>query len=296
MDKRTYRINVLDDTIKKFTDKNYTSESGKQVLINSDDLVNSVMNTRLCELKKFKDIPPNPVSKSNLYIVNEDCLETALVMKRKGYSPLVLNMASFKHPGGGYKTGAGAQEESIFRRTNLFQCLDNSNSQKLYPLKATQAIYTKGSVVIKNSEELKYKLLDNPEKLDFIACAAHRCSPNDLYIDAKTKHLKMNESVYNATWNKLDLVFKTGIDEKNNVLILGAFGCGAYHNPPYEIAKLLKEFIDYYAGYFEYIILPIIDDKNAFNNNKAGNLVIFSKVFEADYIMLSDLDKVIKAI
>lgn len=35
--------------------------------------------------------------------------------------PVVLNMANAYRAGGGFRTGAGAQEENLHRRTNLFQ-------------------------------------------------------------------------------------------------------------------------------------------------------------------------------
>jgi len=47
-------------------------------------------------------------------------------------------MASASHPGGGYRKGAGAQEENLHRRTNLFQCLEDPyqlvNRSWSYPL------------------------------------------------------------------------------------------------------------------------------------------------------------------
>jgi uncharacterized protein (TIGR02452 family) len=42
-------------------------------------------------------------------------------------------MASRSNPGGGYRKGSGAQEENLFRRTNLFHCMDDP--YKIFPEK-----------------------------------------------------------------------------------------------------------------------------------------------------------------
>lgn len=50
-------------------------------------------------------------------------LEAALTLLTDGLNPAVLNMASRKIPGGCVVRGAGAQEECLFRQTNLFRSL-----------------------------------------------------------------------------------------------------------------------------------------------------------------------------
>lgn len=65
-----------------------------------------------------------------------DCLEAALIYSMGGINKdskhnvqtkkvALLNMASAKRPGGGYKTGSGAQEENLFRRTSLAFSLED---------------------------------------------------------------------------------------------------------------------------------------------------------------------------
>ena len=56
-------------------------------------------------------------------VQNIDCLYAGAQLMVQGYNPAVLNMASRRNPGGGVTTGAGAQEETLFRRTNLFRSL-----------------------------------------------------------------------------------------------------------------------------------------------------------------------------
>ena len=50
---------------------------------------------------------------------NIDCVDLAEVLIAKGYNPAILNLASAKKPGGGYRDGMGAQEKSLCRSSNL---------------------------------------------------------------------------------------------------------------------------------------------------------------------------------
>jgi uncharacterized protein (TIGR02452 family) len=77
------------------------------------------------------------------------------------------------------------------------------------------------------------------------------------------------------------MMLEIPLAKKVDVLVLGAFGCGAYGTPPEEMAKLFKELISEgrYKNAFEYIVFAIIDDHNARKeHNPEGNLKPFQKI------------------
>lgn len=69
-----------------------------------------------------KDIP-TIIGETKRDVINSDCLEEGIKLLDAGYNPAILNMANRQNPGGGVRNGAGAQEETIFRRTNIFRSL-----------------------------------------------------------------------------------------------------------------------------------------------------------------------------
>jgi len=69
-------------------------------------------------------------------------------------------------------------------------------------------------------------------------------------------------------------------EHKYEVVVLGAFGCGAFCNPPDLIARLYKEVIDtHFHGVFKKILFPIRDNTPKEAHNPQGNLLPFQKVF-----------------
>ena len=115
-------------------------------------------------------------------VQNIDCLYAGVQLKEQGYNPAVLNMASRRNPGGGVATGAGAQEETLFRRTNLFRSLYQfapfagmyriKRSHYQYPLDRNfGGVYTPDAIYFRESEQKGYALLDNPVSLSFITVA-----------------------------------------------------------------------------------------------------------------------------
>lgn len=64
-------------------------------------------------------------------VENKDCLVAGKRLIDAGMNPVVLNLADILVPGGCVESGSGAQEESIFRRSNITRTLTRDH----YPRK-----------------------------------------------------------------------------------------------------------------------------------------------------------------
>ena len=178
--------------------------------------------------ESFKKVHPQ----SNIKFFDEDAIELGL----KYPNSLVLNLADDNFAGGCVDSGSGAQEESIFRRTNLFKTL----KQNMYPIKDNEAIYSPGVSVIKDIELNKWERYKTPKKLSFIACPGlkypvtenHRLSENDV------KRLR----------KKIKVIIQTAVKFKHDTIIFGAMGCGAWRNPVQHVAEIFKSVLQKYTG------------------------------------------------
>ncbi|CAG8543732.1 5204_t:CDS:2, partial [Paraglomus occultum] len=216
-------------------------------------------------------------------VVNGDCLLEGLELKKKGFNPIVLNMACPTVPGGGYGHGAGAQEENLFRRTNLFR-YHEPKRKEWYPLPPLGGIYCPNAIVIRNSEQLAYCWLEEPETMSFVAVAAVR---RPKLIRDRFGELTLTDQNKSLTRDKIKAILNIGLDNGHDAIVLSAFGCGAFCNPPATVAQLFWEVISSgYAGGVEqpktyrHIVFAIFDDHNANRrHNDEGNLIPFQRRF-----------------
>ena len=219
-------------------------------------------------------------------VQNIDCLYAGAQLKERGYNPAVLNMASRRNPGGGVVTGAGAQEETLFRRTNLFRSLYQfapfagmygiKTSHHQYPLDRNfGGVYTPEAIYFRESEQNGYALLDNPVSLSFITVAGMNrpdLTAEGMIADHHVEPIK----------NKIRTIFRIGLAHGHDSLVLGALGCGAFRNPPRHVARLFHEVMDEleFKNKYRRIVFAILDDHNAHqSHNPEGNYKPFADEF-----------------
>ena len=69
---------------------------------------------------------------------------------------------------------------------------------------------------------------------------------------------------------------------ENDAIILGAFGCGAYGNPPEDVAMCFHDVLNEpnYKNKISRIVFAILDDKNSHKaHNPRGNYLPFKEMF-----------------
>ena len=79
------------------------------------------------------------------------------------------------------------------------------------------------------------------------------------------------------TKDKMRLCLRMAATKGHTMLVLGALGCGAFKNPPEEVAECWKEVLDeseFAGGWFKEIWFAVFDRKGD------GNLPIFSKALD----------------
>lgn len=191
---------------------------------------------------------------SNILFYDMDTIDCALGFE----NPLVLNLADNYFPGGYVDEGAGAQEESIFRRSNYFKTLKKS----LYPIEKDEAIYSSNVSIIKRSENDNWSLYDSYKRMDFIACPGIKYPGTIL----KDNIEQLNNIDVEQLKIKIKTIIQCAIHYNHDTIIFGALGCGAWKNPPFHVAKIFKEILDEYNGVIKNYVFSILSIKNVKKN------------------------------
>lgn len=285
------RVQEYRSTIEIVNQGYYTTEDGKRVTFPT--ITRMEHETKFYKNEFRVDNIPTNEEETKIIVRNVDCLEEGVRLCREGYNPAILNMASRRHPGGGVMLGAGAQEESLFRRTNLFRSLYQFteyfinhvwykkyitpvSTGECYPLDRNfGGIYTPGALLFREDEQHGYQLMESPKHLSFISVAGM----NRPKIKDAT-HIA--DDLIEGTKNKMRTILRIGLRHGHDSLVLGAFGCGAYRNPPSHIAKLFHEVFEEpeFKNKYRLISFAILDDHNTHQaHNPEGNYKPFADEF-----------------
>ncbi|MBO4489339.1 MAG: TIGR02452 family protein [Bacteroidales bacterium] len=219
---------------------------------------------------------------TNLEVVPRDCLAVARALVLEQHLEVcVLNMASATMPGGGVLNGSGAQEEYLFRCSDyyrsLYQYIDFGHmfgvarAQDSYPMhKQFGGIFSPAVTVFRDTEARGYALLDEPFHVNCLAVAGVN-HPTTVMRDGEEW---IADSVLPTLYNKMRTLFRIAMAHRQKTLVLGAWGCGAFGNPPRHVARLFKEMLaePEFEHAFQHIVFAIKGGPNG------GNYTPFKEV------------------
>ena len=244
---------------------------------NKDKQLMEIANTNDVSymVKQEDEINVKPDGKTtNIIISKKRTYEAA--KQYKGKRIAVLNFAN-NHSIGGAPWSAGAQEESLCRISTLYPCLEKYKEQfyeyhkdlyskgKMDELGNDDLIYLPNILVFKTDESApKVMRLDDWYFVDVITSAAPDLD-RKFYDWAEYRTLM---------YNRLKKIIQVAKKENVEALILGAYGCGAFHNPPEIIASIFKDLLNEY--HFNTVEFAVYCN----NDEKFNNYNIFKNIFE----------------
>ena len=272
MDRRSYLISVFDDTLDCINDDAELLMAQKQ----------SIAGQKLILESESLDVPAPTYSVDAQVIVTKNRSFEAAAQYTEQHV-CVLNFASATNPGGGVTHGSSAQEECLCRCSTLYNCLNTRamwdgfytpHRRSGNPLHNNDIIFTPNVQVLKDDD---YQPLVDPFAVDVITCAAPnlRERPANPYnpSDGDAKRISKDE-LYQLHKQRARRILTVAAQNEADVLILGAFGCGAFQNDPQVVARAYNDVLAEFSHHFRTIEFAVYCRPNDDSNYHAFKEII----------------------
>jgi uncharacterized protein (TIGR02452 family) len=200
-----------------------------------------------------------PVPETLVRVVNFDSFDLAGTLTKQGVDAVtVLNMANADHPGGSYLNGSGAQEEALCRRSTLHLTLCGQFETDFHPIPPHGGIYSPDVLVFRSSDDANCALLAS-EAYWWTSVISVAAIDGPRLKRGTTEYLRTED--WKSMMERIRTILRIAAHEGRRNLVLGAFGCGVYGNPPKTVAAffaaVFKE--EEFKGRFEGIWFAVIE-------------------------------------
>jgi len=240
------------------------------------------------------DYPSFDVTSDKMTVlsVSMDRSFQAAVRLRKDYPDAkiaVMNFANAFYAGGGVKNGSSAQEEALCRTSTLYPLIHRVTLRDSFykhhkdmntPKASDSLIYTEGVIICKSDTDLPERLpKDEWVTVDVITIAAPdlRQSPN-VHFDLVNGGTSMNNAeLFGYHVKRAIHMLTCAAAKRADVLVLGAFGCGAFRNNPEVVARAYKVALHEFPKVFSKIEFAVYCSPG-----NSTNYDVFKREFETE--------------
>ncbi len=261
-DKRTRLAEIFRDTLRFY--------STNPALIAAVE--ESKKNTILYDVAETPLFPEEASKPGSITVTKSRTYEAAMRLAKQhpGKRIAVLNFASATNPGGGVINGSSAQEESLCRCSTLYPTLDRRFLWQAYydvnrtagdVLHTDACIYSPGIVICKTDTDFLERMpQEDWVTVDVISCAAPnlRNTPANLYNPESGQAVSILPSdLQRLHEQRARAILAVAADNGVDILVLGAFGCGAFRNDPKVVARAYANVLKNCRMHFDLIEFAI---------------------------------------
>lgn len=264
--KKQERARIAWETVDILNNGSYTNPGGKEVVI-EESLQYAADHSVLYRPEDFEQVFMERDRKAPHYdcsieVTGESTFAAAyrLVVKEKLDNVCCLNFASAKNPGGGFLSGAHAQEEALARASGLYRCLEPQREMYQTNRNCGTCLYTDNMIysplvpVFRNDRDA---LLDDYYTVSVITAPAVNAGA---VKDNEPQNIGRIKPVMLSRMEKL---LSVAIAHQQTTLILGAWGCGVFRNNKEEVAAWFASFLqadDRFRHAFSKIVFAVYDN------------------------------------
>lgn len=275
IDRRTRNAEIFRDTEQQYK----TDRMLVQAVRQSTEAQQFIAENAMVNTSSLRKAEPTKV-----VVSGKRSIQAAESYAKQGKQVCLLNFASATNPGGGVVNGSSAQEECICRCTTLYPCLNADAMWNVFyrphrkagnPLYNNDCIYTPNVCVFKSDIDFpesmlrdawwNVNILTSPNLRERPSNAMNPCAGN---VAVKIMEAELEKLLT----SRVRRIFEIAVANGNEVLILGAFGCGAFKNPPEVVAKVFNKVMQEFLGYFDVIEYAVYHTER-----ERGNYEVFKR-------------------
>ncbi len=271
------RVEIFEDTMRWVQTDYELSESVRE----------AKANTTVFYENDYPEFDLSAVRDMKIEVTKDRSFQAAMRLRKENPEAriAVMNFANAVHPGGGVRNGASAQEECLCRTSTLYAILNTKRlweefydyHEALYTPRASDTlIYTGGVIICKTDVDLPERLPANEwVTVDVITVAApdlrHKSNRNAPLIGNGTY---MNDAeLFGYHVKRAIHILTCAAARGADILVLGAFGCGAFHNDPEVVARAYKTALQEFPKVFDKIEFAVYC-----SSEQSTNYEVFKKV------------------
>lgn len=221
---RQVYANIAHETLQILAaeEKRFSAEAEKSILFTENDLADPLLDAAL-------------VHATAIEVTAETTLAALYRLAGAADAVGLLNFASAKNIGGGFKKGSNAQEESLARSSSLFVHLSRFSKPFYMYNKSHPGVYSHRIIF---SPSVSFFKDDRGSLVKSVSCAVVT-SPA---VNAGVAKCSADE-VEQTMRERMARILRAFQLNKVSCIILGAFGCGVFKNDPVLVASIWSDLL-----------------------------------------------------
>jgi len=266
MNARTNNVSIAKETLAILKQKYYNSPNGNK--INISEALDAAVKGSVLYQNEISFVENESVKLPLIEVTPETTAQAAQRLLCIHKDVVVLNFASARNPGGGFLSGAIAQEEDLCRCSGLYSCLKSKPIFYNENILCDNTYYTDNIIYSPNVPFFRsehFLFLENPFCVSVITAPAPNIRGMN-NIDEK--------QLFDVLSNRISKILKIAAYHNHKNIILGAFGCGAFGNDPLMVAHIFLNSLKMF-NYFGNVCFAIYSNKGDLTNLNA-----FKKIFD----------------